>query len=513
MKNKLLSIIICIALLFSLALNISAEGMSTEVLIDSIIRHKLSESGTETVQEWLDLSLTEHPADSVWYVIALPKDDELDFSVYRASLEKYLSENTVASAATRQKIALSFSATGGKSEYIYQTLSDSVGKQGLMSYVYGLHILNNGFESESCSASGVIDSILSLQLSDGGWAIMGDFGDTDATAMVIQSLAPHYSENENVRVSVDKALSFLSSSQLENADYASMGESNCESISQVIIALCSLGIDPEADGRFIKEGTLFESLKRYSLPSGGYCHTVGGDASESATAQAMLALSAYSKMLEGEGSIYLFEGISYIAPENDEPSQHEDKLGYKPVAICVIVGITAAVLVALALTKKLNKKNLLAVLTLALASALVVNFVDISSVDSYYGEAARKEGIIGSVTLTIRCDTVAGLDEHIPSDGIILDITSFEIDSSDTVYDILVEAAKKGSLHMESSGIDGLKYVSGIENIYEFDFGDLSGWTYRVNGEIKSVGCDEYILCDGDSIEWLYTVKLGNDLE
>ena len=55
-------------------------------------------------------------------------------------------------------------------------------------------------------------------------------------------------------------------------------------------------------------------------------------------------------------------------------------------------------------------------------------------------------------------------------------------------------------------------YISGINYLYEFDFGDLSGWMYRVNDTAPSVGCGEYHLSDGDFIEWLYTTDIGNDL-
>ena len=55
-------------------------------------------------------------------------------------------------------------------------------------------------------------------------------------------------------------------------------------------------------------------------------------------------------------------------------------------------------------------------------------------------------------------------------------------------------------------------YVAGIGYIYEKDFGDVSGWMYRVNGEYASVNAVNYVLNDGDFVEWLYTVDLGNDI-
>jgi hypothetical protein len=58
-----------------------------------------------------------------------------------------------------------------------------------------------------------------------------------------------------------------------------------------------------------------------------------------------------------------------------------------------------------------------------------------------------------------------------------------------------------------------MAYISGINYIYEFDFGDLSGWTYTVNGKTPSVGASQYTLKDGDVIEWKYTLTLGEYTE
>lgn len=117
--------------------------------------------------------------------------------------------------------------------------------------------------------------------------------------------------------------------------------------------------------------------------------------------------------------------------------------------------------------------------------------------------------------MTIRCDTIVGKakSEYIPDDGVILDVTEFVISEGDTAYDILTEAARKYSIQMESVGGADMIYISGINYLYEFDFGDLSGWMYFVNGESPSVGCDTYTLSDGDNIEWIYTCDLGNDLK
>ena len=85
---------------------------------------------------------------------------------------------------------------------------------------------------------------------------------------------------------------------------------------------------------------------------------------------------------------------------------------------------------------------------------------------------------------------------------------SYEIAENATVYDVLVQAAKENQLQLDCRGT----YVAGISHLYEFDFGNLSGWMYRVNGVFPDVGCGEYQLSDDDRIEWLYTCDLGRDL-
>ena len=67
---------------------------------------------------------------------------------------------------------------------------------------------------------------------------------------------------------------------------------------------------------------------------------------------------------------------------------------------------------------------------------------------------------------------------------------------------------KKNKIHMDfvNSSVYNSVYVRGISNIYEKDFGDLSGWIYTVNGEIPSLGCSKYKLSPGDVVEWKYTL-------
>lgn len=160
----------------------------------------------------------------------------------------------------------------------------------------------------------------------------------------------------------------------------------------------------------------------------------------------------------------------------------------------------------------MKKKIIITVCALILLGAAIfaaIHFIDIKTPEEYYSEEDKeKENVIGSVTISIRCDRVVGMAEHIPSDGIILDTATFDIEEGDTVYSILIEAAKKYKLQIDQNTSGTMTYVSGINNIGEMDFGDVSGWTYTINGEVAMVGASEYVLKDGDVIEWKYALTL-----
>ena len=192
---------------------------------------------------------------------------------------------------------------------------------------------------------------------------------------------------------------------------------------------------------------------------------------------------------------------------------------YKGKAIAAV--LIAAVVLSLIIfaAGRRNYKNFIAVGIAAAIAIAVIMMTDIRSAKDYYsGEVPEKSDTIGTVTMTIRCDTIAGKSdsEYIPEDGCILDVTDFQIEEGDTVFDVLSEAAQTYGLQVENTGSSGsahgLVYIAGINYIYEMDFGDLSGWVYHVNGITPSRNCGEYVLSDGDAIEWLYTTELGHDL-
>ena len=632
MRNKLLAILLCVPLILSCGFTAyagSAEETVTvaqvQSLCDGIVAYKQAQTGANNTQELIDGYLCDDAGvSSEFWIMALSQSGSYDFGSYERALLNYLNTHNVYSATSREKYALALCAAGSTDRYITDTADEAIGGLGIMSLVFGLHLLNNGYQSAIYSIDGLISDILDRRMSDGGWAVMGSVGDTDVTAMTLQALAPYYGGRSDVTEAVDGALERLSDLQLDSGGFKTMGAENCESAAQVVMALSALGIDAQYDGRFIKGGVSpMTAMLSYSAGDGSFSHT-GGGTDDNATTEALCALTAYLRMCYGQSSFYIMDNANHSSPKpaeqsasgssggssgqsggssgngsssskssssgssnsggagrNDsgsgdpvnnrnvividgrryiestnaagekvtvsveetqpatvptaaptqkpsyggmQPSATADHIratadeagtgGYKGYAIAGVLIAAGAACTALYLLKKRNKKNYIAVGIIAAAGVLFILLTNFESADSYHREASADGDL--TVTLTIRCDSITDrekVNRYIPDDGIILDTTEYAVNDGDTVYDVLFAAVRANDIPMDNRGAKGSAYIAGINFLYEFDYGELSGWMYRVNGEFPDVGCQSYYVSDGDEIEWLYTTNIGKDLE
>jgi len=126
-----------------------------------------------------------------------------------------------------------------------------------------------------------------------------------------------------------------------------------------------------------------------------------------------------------------------------------------------------------------------------------------------------------TVTLSVRCDTLINntkLDkekrELVPDDGVIFAATTIMVYEGESVFNVLQREMKRAKIHMafRNTPIYNSAYIEAINNLYEFDGGDLSGWMYKVNDWFPNYGCSRYQLQPGDVIEWVYTCDLGRDV-
>lgn len=534
----ILAFFVLLGALSTAAYGESADNADGLALLEEIISYNTEGS----LQEWADGELSASPELNEWYAVSLSRlSPETDLSVYADALEKYLSENEIYSASTKQKLGIILIACGrANSEYLQGLVDRTAGKQGIMSYIFALHLLNNGAASTDFSAANLIPVLLTMACPDGGWSLTGQVADVDVTAMAIQSLAPYCGIYPEVKSAVDIALSILSDSQHEDGDFSTYGTANPESAAQVTLALRALGRDPLTETGFIKNGNnVLDGMTKYRLDSGGYSHTENGAANHAATMQVFFAVAS----LQYDGSPYLLTDTPTASAPLDytlanslgtptgpntggngntagnppggtaatPPSVGKVTNGYK-LPLCIGIAVAAAVLcVFLALRGNRKRQNYIVIALGAVLLIIAVIFVNFTRPEDYYGTEITKEHPIGEVTVEIRCDLVA---EH-AGNAAILEKTSVQIEDGETVYDILVQIARKEgfTLDMAGNAVTGGMYVRAINSLGEFDRGDLSGWIYTVNGKRANIGCADYVLKDGDRIAWHYSLALGDDIE
>ncbi len=288
----------CLALILILSsVRLLLPVRAADAISDAAAEILDAQCGGQRVQAWLDGVLTESAGtgSAEWYVMALSAADRqhLDYGSYRRALEQKLDSGSYFSATAKQRCALALiAASGGDIPARCETLlKESLGRQGLMSQVFGLHLINQGVPSETDSAA-VISELLSAQRADGGWTLTGDFSDPDVTAMTVQALAP-YRQQKTVGNAVSRAVSWLSGKQLPSGGFSSYGKENPESAAQVWIALAALDISALTDARFVKDGhTLLDAIRQFSRGSGQYAHLADGPVNPGATQQVFLALTA-----------------------------------------------------------------------------------------------------------------------------------------------------------------------------------------------------------------------------
>ncbi len=148
--------------------------------------------------------------------------------------------------------------------------------------------------------------------------------------------------------------------------------------------------------------------------------------------------------------------------------------------------------------------------SLILSAIIFLSGCTISSVDNYYNSTEAKGDM--SVTISINCQTAVDYPNFKRDNSEILENYQVYIDEDATVFDVLKTACKENKIQFEYEGSGNSVYINGIDYLYEFDCGDLSGWQYSVNNKFPGVGCNSCIVQTGDTIRWLYTCDLGEDI-
>lgn len=499
--------IITTVLLLTLVFSLTPKAFELSVLDDKT-----------TAQGFLDSYVCENVSISEWFVFSLI-DCDCDFSNYINALDVYLSENEPLSV-TSLKYALIYQALGVENTYTNEICKKLNTQSGIMYAVFSLHLLNNGAVCQELSIDDVLQFILQNQNSDGGWSVMKNSpSDIDVTAMALQAIAPH---KDRAKGEITKALGFISSSQTENGGFKSYGEENAESSAQVIIALSSLQIDAKTDERFIKNGkTAFDSLRSFKTAD-GYSHLQGGKTNAGTTSQVFCAHASYEKYLTSSVPFYIFEekkaetpietnkpsvtdSIESNSPNTDDSIADNDSVPplWRIIFICTVLASGIVLCIIVTVRKKTDPKNYLFIIICCAVLIFISFFINFSTPDSYYENTVTDKEITGTVTLTVSAESIGK--------GDIITGVTIPIHKGDTVFDVLLSAAKEYELVIGKSGADEYSYIQSINGISERQNGELSGWIYTVNGTIPSEGCGSYTVNDGDDIRFIYSTdgKIG----
>ncbi|MBR1649909.1 MAG: DUF4430 domain-containing protein [Lachnospiraceae bacterium] len=545
-ERKLFSRAICAGLvclcLFSAVFslfNVSSFASNKADIREEIFgtyRWKMALEGEGDLQSLIDNTFCDSPLNGTNqnYILSIIQNPavDADFSKYSDSLKEALYDGVISEEGifptSLQKSLATYCIVSGNTdvrpEVLEKALYGTIGEKGIMSYVYGLYMMDVcRFDDASFSREEIISELLKLQKNDGGFTLAGDEGDTDVTAMTLQVLAPAYLKQtdyyksafedkegkklyDDLVLCVDKAVGFLSSIQGEDGDYASFGTYCSESSSQVILALKALNISILGDERFKSENAdLLKGLMIYKNEDGGFIHSKGTPSNDMASSQSALALTAICSELSEEG--FDKEPI----PASDFKIRKRAPLSLK----VLIPAIGSLLFIGLGIFRFIKRKKIIHLISALVVSLLfsgVILALDIRSKSSFENEKSHviissgsEEGI--DILFSINADTI-DLGDIYPE-------TDLRIKEGSTVFDVLKEVCRLENIQFdyEKNSVYGLAYIKGINSVYEYEHGDLSGWMYRVNGEMPNIGVGYYKLSDGDKVEILYSKNIGRDLE
>ena len=335
--------------------------------------------------------------------------------------------------------------------------------------------LQGNVKLDKAQVKTLVNALLKNQNENGVFSYrygLNTYTDVDSTGWALAALARFTADNNDTygvaadaKKFIDKALDGLSNELGENGSYG-----NINSDSMVITGLTALGINPSSDSRFVKNGcSLGDAPMLYvnSAGNGFVSAYVSGDQGEKLSAQAteqgfrgLVALEAFEKCGNKAYNIY----VPTIITKAD-PSEPSDPSEPKPAPVPDTV-----------------KK--------APAKATGTGSVETPAEPS---ESAK------NIKVSIE---INGLN------GNWISVSDTEIKSGSAVYHLLKSVAEKNDIT-----VDGLNkgYVKSMtyknETLAEFSKGQNSGWLYYVNGELPQVGINDYILKDGDKVEFKYTAE------
>lgn len=379
----------------------------------------------------------------------------------------------------------------------------------------------------------LIQQILSFQTAEGGFGLTDNKRSSiDMTSMALQALAPHR-DNQQVSASFDKAVSHLQSQMTENAGFLDAGKENSNSTAQVLTALTAAGIDPLAkeNGFTNGEKNIVANLDSYKADS-GFMWQQGQGANGMATQQVVYALEAYRRFAKNENRLYDLTDVEIKADESDRQAANAVIEKIHAIGDTITLEskdeIQEARKAYNALTdkqKKLVGEDALAKLEAAeeelknLENTTVVGHVVVSVERFTIGQGYIHEPVVvpfvtndNAVSILKK---VIGEENWVGNDGdsayleaiVGGDLGSDKVKVPDYIAQIGGPTTEQAKEYGHSGAWDTPNTLG------QFDYNNMSGWMYHVNGEEVGYGMASYKPKDGDVLRYQFTLwGYGTDL-
>ncbi len=201
-----------------------------------------------------------------------------------------------------------------------------------------------------------IDALKANQGEDGGWPISSGtpgFG-VDVTAMVIQALAPYYNDQAKFEaLEADTTYAELQTMVDDAVDciktYGTSNFGSVEASAQVLVALVSIGVNPEAEAT--GWAVVSDIMTYLDESTGGFRHVneSGATVNQMATEQAAYALVAYDRYVNDANTLYDMTDV-FTAAEDASYKADADavtaQISALPTATNVQLGDEAAIVAA-----------------------------------------------------------------------------------------------------------------------------------------------------------------------
>ena len=322
MKRILSLVLICVCLL-GLAVPAAGAGPDLQTLVNGSAKYMLSAVKAP------------EPGDvgGEWAVLGLARSGctvpDGYFEGYYGKLEAYVKEKQGVLHKRKytdySRVIITLSALGKDARDVggYNLLTplgdyDKTIWQGLNGPIWALIALDsanypmpqNPEAATQATRQMYIDCILDAELDEGGWTLSrrtsADPADPDITGMALQALAK-YQNQEKVAAAIDRALTCMSEKQDSKGGFSNQwGDSNSESVVQVLVGLCELGIGWD-DERFVKNGnTLLDNLLTFRTSAGGFYHIADGSDGDNqmSAEQGFYGLVSCLRYKKGQNSLY-----------------------------------------------------------------------------------------------------------------------------------------------------------------------------------------------------------------